>query len=92
MNFSVGYQFFDDDRLVSAVLENKSRINEVYFAFGNIPNGRNTKIFSNMSEKESRQLQLSHLKRSAITVFDLIFCLTPTAMVSRRSLEISMKK
>ncbi len=62
MNFSVGYQFFDDDRLVSAVLENKSRINEVYFAFGDIPNGRNTKIFSNMSEKESRQLQLSHLK------------------------------
>jgi hypothetical protein len=40
MQFSVGYQLKNDDKLINAVIENRDKISEVYFSFGDIPNGR----------------------------------------------------
>ncbi len=40
MKFSVGYQIDMRGMFVPAILEAKNKINEVYFAYGNFPNGR----------------------------------------------------
>ncbi len=40
MKFSVGYQLKNDDSLINTIIENKENINEVYFSFGDFPNGR----------------------------------------------------
>lgn len=42
MKFSVGYQFLEDDSFVDMVLKHKSWIQEVYFPWADIPNGRGT--------------------------------------------------
>ena len=41
MKFLVGLQF-GDDALVSEIIKNKDYISEVYFSWGDFPNGRNT--------------------------------------------------
>ena len=40
MKFSVGYQLKEDFSLIDTILENKENISEVYFSFGDFPNGR----------------------------------------------------
>ena len=40
MKFSVGYQLFAEDTFMDAILRHKERIYEVYFSFGETPNGR----------------------------------------------------
>ncbi len=40
MKFSVGYQLKNDFSLIETILENKEHISEVYFSFGDFPNGR----------------------------------------------------
>jgi len=40
--FSVGYQLREDDLFLNAVLDNKNAVSEIYFAWDDFPNGRNT--------------------------------------------------
>lgn len=42
MKFSVGYQVRDDDLLVNTIKENANKIAEIYFSWGDFPNGRST--------------------------------------------------
>lgn len=44
MKYSVGYNPNFAESLVSAVLENKSQISEVYFSYDNFPNGRSSAL------------------------------------------------
>ena len=44
MKFSVGYQIRNDDRFIKSIVKNKEFISEVYFAFGDFANGRNSQI------------------------------------------------
>ena len=64
MNFSVGYQFFQDDSLIAAILKRHEKIKEVYFSWGNIPNGRNTDACFYSSETLDYKLkQIEQLKK-----------------------------
>lgn len=40
MKFSIGYPVHRNDRFISQIIQNSSRIAEVYFSFGGIANGR----------------------------------------------------
>ena len=40
MKFSVGYQMIDGDALTEKIIEYKEHISEMYFSFGDFPNGR----------------------------------------------------
>lgn len=63
MDFSVGYQFFDDNTLVDAVIKRSNFVKEVYFSWGDIPNGRNTVSASTFLEPMEQKIkQLSHLE------------------------------
>lgn len=42
MKFSVGYQFVENSSFVETVIKHQNSIGEVYFSWGDIPNGRNT--------------------------------------------------
>lgn len=44
MKFSVGYQLFSTDEFVDKIIEYKDSISEVYFSWGDFPNGRNNQI------------------------------------------------
>ena len=44
MKFSVGYQLFDDYAFVEKIIEHKNSISEVYFSWGDFPNGRNNQL------------------------------------------------
>lgn len=64
MKFSVGYQFCEDGSLTAAILEKKEHIKEVYFSWGDIPNGRSRGDDSVFLEPmELKMHQLSELKR-----------------------------
>ena len=52
MQFSVGYQLKNDNSLINVINENRDKINEVYFSYGDIPNGRG---------KTSDQCEVSYL-------------------------------
>jgi len=41
MKFSVGYQPRRDSAFLKSIIENRAHVYEVYFAFGDFPNGRN---------------------------------------------------
>lgn len=66
MQFSVGYQLRQDERLIQQMLRHKEQIYEVYFAFGNYPNGRNTQEQSDLFlPHEATAKQLSDLGKLA---------------------------
>ena len=46
MKFIVGYQLTEDENFVRSIIENKDKIKEVYFSFGDFPNGRASVPFS----------------------------------------------
>ena len=59
MKFSVGYQIDPRGMLVPAILSAKNKINEVYFAYGDFPNGRHRQtrsLFLSPEEANERQL------------------------------------
>ncbi len=66
MNFSVGYQFCADHRFTDAVLRNRQSIAEVYFAFGDFANGRNSTLLQDdlskwaVFEKQQADLAVIH--------------------------------
>lgn len=42
MKFSIGYQLTEDDGFVDTILKYRDRVYEVYFSFGDTPNGRHS--------------------------------------------------
>lgn len=63
MKFLVGLQV-GDDALVSEIIKNKDYISEVYFSWGDFPNGRNTLDNSeNLTLFEMQQLMVEHLNK-----------------------------
>ena len=44
LKFSVGYQLTKSSDFIQKLIEYKARIYEVYFSWGNFPNGRNNQI------------------------------------------------
>ncbi len=62
MKFSVGYQLFCDNEFIRKIIEYKDGISEVYFSFGDFPNGRNSQnLRIDMSEEEAQEKQISDL-------------------------------
>ena len=62
MKFSVGYQYLENASLIDAIIKNKDNISEVYFSWGDIPNGRNTlDKFENATLFEIQNLQVRDL-------------------------------
>lgn len=62
MNFSVGYQLFSDNEFIRKIIEYKSGISEVYFSFGDFPNGRNNQLARrDMTTADAEEKQLSDL-------------------------------
>ena len=41
MKYSVGYQMFPDNSFIDEIISLKDHIEEVYFSWGDFPNGRN---------------------------------------------------
>ncbi len=50
MKYSIGYQLFKDTHFVDYLIQNKEKIGEIYFSWGDIPNGRNIQIDSSRFE------------------------------------------
>ena len=62
MKFSVGYQLFGDFEFIEKIIEYKDRISEVYFSFGDFPNGRNNQLKrADMTSDEAEKKQLLDL-------------------------------
>lgn len=60
MKFSVGYQLFQDNEFLDRIIRYKDHISEVYFSWGNFPNGRNDQLKrGDMTpwEAQSKQMQ-----------------------------------
>ena len=76
MKFNVGYQLLEDLSLVSKIIEYKDRISEVYFSFGDFPNGRNNQlrsdIFTALEAQEKQIADLTALSREGLR-FNLLF-------------------
>lgn len=64
MKFSIGYQIDERDTLVPAILRHAARVQEVYFAFGDFPNGRHKQTRSSyLLPYEAQERQLADLDR-----------------------------
>jgi len=64
MRFAVGYQLFQDDYLIKNIIERKENISEVYFSWGDFPNGRNNQLKrADMTEWEALEKQMEDLKK-----------------------------
>ena len=64
MKFSVGYQLFDDDVFIDKIIEYKESISEVYFSFGDFPNGRNNQLKrADMTAWEAQAKQIKDLQK-----------------------------
>lgn len=72
MKFSVGYQLKNDFSLIDTINENKQYISDVYFSFGDFPNGR-----SNLNKDgffyENIQKQLADLEKLGDMPLNLLF-------------------
>ncbi len=64
MQFSVGYQLCTDDDFLNTILKYKDNIYEVYFSFGDTPNGRHAaNVHSELLPHEATEKQLCDLSR-----------------------------
>ncbi len=63
MKFTVGYPSRRNDRFITRIIEQKSHISEVYFAFGDLPNGRSRQVDSDELPWEATARQLADLRR-----------------------------
>lgn len=62
MKFSVGYQLFSDTNYIENIINRKNSISEVYFSWGDIPNGRNNQLRQlNMLPWEAQEKQIADL-------------------------------
>lgn len=64
VKFSVGYQLFSDVNFLNKIIEHKKDIYEVYFSWGDFPNGRNNQIkHADMLPWEAQEKQMDDLKQ-----------------------------
>jgi len=72
MKFMIGYQLTEKHDLITAIIENKSSIYEVYFSWGKMPNGRNpvlvNKSFTQMEAQERLLDDLEILMQNGIAL------------------------
>ncbi|MDP4134150.1 MAG: hypothetical protein Q8882_09075 [Bacillota bacterium] len=70
MKYMVGYQLLNDDAFTQNIIKNKEHIYEVYFSWGDFPNGRNKQTETELFlpwEAQARQIQdLNKLKDAKI--------------------------
>ena len=63
MKFTVGYSSMHDKEYLDYIVQNKDKIYEVYFSWGDIPNGRNNQLVNeNMYPWQVTNKQISDLK------------------------------
>ena len=58
MKYIVGYQMTEDDRFLSSIIEHRDSIREIYFSWGDFPNGRSSLLYGDgktLYEKQKRQ-------------------------------------
>ena len=60
MKFSVGYQM-SNRKFLDDIIKNKEHIEEVFFSFGDFPNGRNIQTQQDIPSFKAMELQLSDL-------------------------------
>lgn len=54
MSFLVGYQLTENDLFINEIIKQKDKISEIYFSYGNLPNGRHTAlVHENLTTYES---------------------------------------
>ncbi len=64
MKFMPGYQIMPDDAFVDEIIKNKEHIHEVYFAWGDIANGRNNQLVKmGFMPHEAQNKQIADLNR-----------------------------
>jgi len=62
MKFTVGYQLFSDTNYIDEIIKRKQFIEEVYFAWGDIPNGRNSLVdLANLFPWDAQAKQIADL-------------------------------
>ncbi len=63
MKFSLGYQLFPDNIYIDKIISLKEKVSEVYFSWGDFPNGRNNQLLrGDMTQWEAQEKQMSDLK------------------------------
>lgn len=63
MKYTVGYQVNSDDDYMEYIANNKEHIYEMYFSWGDMPNGRNSMLLnSNLSPWQAQEKQINDLK------------------------------
>lgn len=64
VKFSVGYQLFKNDKFIDEIVKFKESISEVYFSWGDFPNGRNLQTERlDMFSWQAQQKQMQDLKK-----------------------------
>lgn len=64
MKFSVGYKILQSDNFINDIIRYKDHISEVYFSWGEFPNGRNNQsIMGDMTPWEAQQRQIDDIRR-----------------------------
>ena len=64
MKYIVGYPIKDNKAFLNSIIQNKGSISEVYFSWGDMPNGRSALSIDNtLVPFEVQQRQVSDLKR-----------------------------
>ena len=62
MKYTVGYQVNSDDDYMEYIANNKEHIYEMYFSWGDMPNGRNSMLLnSNLSPWQAQEKQINDL-------------------------------
>ncbi len=76
MKFIVGYQRMPSEAFINEIIANKDRIKEVYFSFGNMPNGRGAlpreEYLTEYEKRERMEYDLGLLSGAGIG-FNLLF-------------------
>lgn len=72
MKLFAGYQLCPNSRFVDTIIENREHVKEVYFSWGNIPNGRNTLAKgSGFHQWDTMEMQKAELARISQAGIDL---------------------
>ncbi len=62
LKYSVGYQILRDNMFIDEIINCKDYIEEVYFSWGDFPNGRNLQTQQTVTPWEATEKQISDLK------------------------------
>lgn len=64
LRFSVGYRTAAPEDFLECIVQNKDRIHEIYFSWGDFPNGRNSQLLSGeLTPWQAQQRQDAELRR-----------------------------